>query len=239
MSLISHINYQDDRLLDNLKFFGTNNENNDNELSSIFENFDNVTLFLCYFGLYTEFDINKWKNATNFKDYSSFINVLINKIAPNIKNEGGVLAVFKILQNFLNIDPDSKNYLIINHNKFDEILLKVGLNFYKPTNYQFINKFLKDFQRIYDGIGIKTNEGKLTESYLNFLENIYLRSFEVFDQYNNLLNGIDPIDPKYEETVLTIVEYVTLYLKQEGNDNLIKSSIKKLSKHVNFIIKID
>ena len=197
-----------------------------------------MTLFLCYFGLYIEFDINKFKNSVNLNDYASFIYVLINKIGSKINNQGGVLALLKILQNFLFIDSESKNHLILQNNKFDEVLLKVGINFYKPLNYPFINEFLKEFQKIFDSIGYKTNEGRSTESYLNFLENIFLRSFEFFDHYNNLLSGNDPINPKFEETLVSIKDYVIQYLKQEGNDHYIKSSIKKLSKLVNFLSKI-
>jgi hypothetical protein len=229
---LANILYNDEKLGDILKFFGSNNEANDAELAEIFTDFDNVTNFLCYLGLYTEFDINKFKNSVDFKDYSAFIDALVNKLAPGVKNEGGVLAVMKILQNFLVIDPESKNHLLVKNNKFDEVLLKSGMNFYKPANYPFIQKFLKEFQNIFDQIGDKTTEGRLTESYLNYLENIYLRSFEVFDHYNTLLNSNEPVSPNFEETVASIKDLVTLYLKQEGNDNFIKSSIKKLSNQV-------
>ena len=215
-----------------LRFFGTNNEEKDPELSSVFEKFDNVILFLCYFGLYTEFDINNFKNKVNFKEYSEFIDVLINKIGPIINNEGGIFAMIKILHNYLSFNPESKNHLITNNSKFNEVLLKAGMNFYKPANYTFINQFLRDLQKIFDSVGNMINEGKFTEGYLNFLENIYLRSFEVFDLYELLLNGEDPIDQKFIETIKIVKNYVLLYLKQEGNDSFIKSSIKKLSKQV-------
>lgn len=63
---------------------------------------DNVINFLCYFGLYSEFNLNKFKNTVENKEYSSFIDVLINKIGPNIQKEGGILAMIKILQNYIN-----------------------------------------------------------------------------------------------------------------------------------------
>ena len=101
LTIISNIFYRDDRLFEIMKFFSTNNEKDDVELASIFANFDNVTLFLCYFGLYIEFDINKFKNSVNLNDYASFIYVLINKIGSKINNQGGVLALLKILQNWI------------------------------------------------------------------------------------------------------------------------------------------
>ena len=229
--ILKDITYTDDRLNEIIRFFGCNNEGNDSELQLIFETNDNVTLFLCYFGLYTEFDINGIKNAIDFKDYSFFIEVLLNKLLPNINNEGGLLAVIKILKNFLLINVESKNYLLNLNNKFHQALLKIGLTFYNPSNYNFIYKFLNEFQQIFDTTGFKIND-KITDVYLIFIENIYLRSFEIIDFYINLLNSIDPINPIFEETLSLVLKFVTLYLSQEGNENYVNSSIKKLSHQV-------
>jgi hypothetical protein len=106
------------------------------------------------------------------------------------------------------------------------------MTFYTPTNYPFILKFLQDFQNLFDSLGSTNNEGKFSESFVNFLENVYLRSFEVFDHYNALLNSNDPVPQKFEETAGLVKNYVSLYLKQEGNDNFIRSSIKKLCNQV-------
>ena len=99
---LANISYQDDQLYEILKFFGNNNAENNQELGLIFSNIDNLTNFLCYFGLYSEFNLNKFKNTVENKEYSSFIDVLINKIGPNIQKEGGILAMIKILQNYIN-----------------------------------------------------------------------------------------------------------------------------------------
>jgi hypothetical protein len=106
------------------------------------------------------------------------------------------------------------------------------MTFYTPTNYPFILKFLQDFQNLFDSLGSTNNDGKFSESFVNFLENVYLRSFEVFDHYNSLLNSNDSVPNKFEETVSCVKNYVSLYLKQEGNDNFIRSSIKKLCNQV-------
>ncbi len=100
---LANLSYQDEQLYDILRFFGTNNADNNQELDLIFSNIDNVINFLCYFGLYGEYNLNKFKNTVDNKDYSSFIDVLLNKIGPNIQKEGGILAMMKILQNYINL----------------------------------------------------------------------------------------------------------------------------------------
>jgi hypothetical protein len=100
---LANISYQDEQLYEILRFFGNNNSENNQELGLIFSNFDNVINFLCYFGLYSEYNLNKFKTTVDSKDYSSFIDVLLNKIGPNIQKEGGILAMMKILQNYVNL----------------------------------------------------------------------------------------------------------------------------------------
>jgi len=51
------------------------------------------------------------------------------------------------------------------------------------------------------------------ENYVFFLQNIYLRSFEVFEYYNELLKTDDAkISEKLEEAIVLIKDIVKIYL---------------------------
>jgi hypothetical protein len=205
------------------------------EGKNVFDNFDNVSKFLGFLGLYQDFNVNEFNEKLALQDACKFTDVLVKEIGPNIKSEGGVLAMTKVLQNFLKKGDEFKNHLLIKNNKFDEVILKSAMNNFKPNSYEFDNTFLKDFDKLFDTIGKTTEQGNLTESYLNYLEHVYLKSPEILEHYNDKLNSDEKLDPKLEELVNSVKNYVNLYLNQDGNDSVVRTNIKKLANQV-FII---
>ena len=93
------IKYQDDKVFDILNCFSEIKKND--EISLMFDNLDKKILFLCYFAFYVEYNLNEFNAAVIFNDYCKFIDFLIDKLSININNEGGVIAMIKILLNFL------------------------------------------------------------------------------------------------------------------------------------------
>lgn len=112
----------------------------------------------------------------------------------------------------------------------DDFVLVAGLKFYKPENYIYINFLLSHFEKMYAKVG-KISEMLEKENYLFYLQNIYLRSFEVFEYYNDLLKATDlvQIPEKLEETIRLVKEVVKTYLSTEKNKNYKTSTFKRLA----------
>ena len=74
------------------------------------------------------------------------------------------------------------------------------------------------------------------ENYVFFLQNIYLRSFEVFEYYNELLKTDDAkISEKLEEAIFLIKDIVKIYLACNKEKNIKSSTLKRLA---NIVSKI-
>lgn len=114
----------------------------------------------------------------------------------------------------------------IKKDNFDYIYLQQGLKFYSPENYIYVNQFLKEFGEFYELIGYSSDgkDNKFSENYVNFLQNVYLRSFEFLEKYNNILDKQEEdIDPEFESTIRQIMRNVNLYY-QIDQDNEYKIS---------------
>ena len=72
------------------------------------------------------------------------------------------------------------------------------------------------------------------ENYIFFLQNIYLRSFEVFEYYNDLLKSAesDKIPVNLEEAIILIKDIVNTYLGCDKEKNIKVTTVKRLANNV-------
>ena len=172
-----------------------------------------------------------------------------------VKNEGFPLAIVK-LQNFLlknnskklENSEDKKIPILTNIN---DKILRMGLSYIKPET-RFINKFINDFDNIYETLHIKYNPEKGTfimetennmqkdlnmKDYMNdfydYKNTIYLQSFFFYDFLNNLLENFEEKLPEdFLDTLNLIVNHVISCCDLKTEKNYLGSSVKKNSNYL-------
>ncbi len=115
----------------------------------------------------------------------------------------------------------------------DDFILASALKFYKPENYVFISYLLANFNKMYAKVG--TTEDLLEkENYIFYLQNVYTRSFEMFEYYNDVLKSGDvvKVPEKLEEAVILIKDLVNTYLSCDKENNIKVNTIKRLANNV-------
>lgn len=120
----------------------------------------------------------------------------------------------------------------------DDFLIAASLKFFTPENYIFIDFLLTLMNKIYS-LAAKPEELIEKEGYIFYLQNVYTRSFEVFEYYNNILNSGDifTFPEKLEEAVILIKNLVNIYLSCDKEKSIKENTTKKLANIVNDFFK--
>jgi hypothetical protein len=221
-------------------------KSSDKEKSHLQSTKSEFNRFLTYATLAAELNLNKINSRQEsddylYKIYSFTLEKFGNHINTNTKSlpfdEGIVLALMRLTSYFQRRGK-------INKQKFEEKeisqkLLNIGLHFYRPSNYIFASQFLNEFSKIYsfitkelDSQGNYAFKSLDNQTYTNYLQNVYLRSFDFFDHYLtslNLNNGVTSnIPQKVEENLSTIISLIINYYKLDQDNDIKVSSIKQL-----------
>jgi hypothetical protein len=200
------------------------------EVNKTFESLETKILLLCYMGFYVEYNLNDFDSTVAFNDYCKFCDYLINSLGPTINCEGGIIAMLKILINFLhNREFDGKNYFLKNSSKIAESIFKAAIPFYKFENITFDFSFLSHLAKLFDLLGTQNKDNTISDNYLNYIENVTLRSLEFMDNYINSLKLKQPIHSELESTISIIKDVTMNYIKQDCNQEILKNIMKKLS----------
>jgi len=145
----------------------------------------------------------------------------------------------------------SRNSLIIENeeNKLANIndkILRLGLSFFDPKT-KFVNKFINDFDKIYENLNIKYNPEKASfimdygktvdaismQEFLNdfydYKNTIFLQSFFFYDRLCEHLDNYEPIPEEFVDTLCLIVNHVISCCDLRTDMNYLGSSVKKNS----------
>jgi len=128
-------------------------------------------------------------------------------------------------------------------------ILRMGLCYFNP-NKKFVNKFLNDFDQIYENLNIKYNpekasfimdEGKKIErekmlEFLNdfyeYKNSIFLQSFFFYDHLCQILRNSEKIPDDFLDSLNLIVNHVISCCDLKTERNYLGSSIKKNSTYL-------
>ena len=211
------------------------------EILESFNTIEKKILFLSFLGLYVEYNLNDFSSNVTFEDYCKFIEYLINHIGPNIDSEGGIIAMLKIIFNFIsNRDFDGKSFVLSPNIKLSESIIKAASPFFKPNKITFVYYFLTNAQRIFILLNTLEKENNINGHFLNYIENINLLSLDIIDNYTNLLKNKENIPTELENTIIILKDSMLTYLKQDATNENLKPILKRITlQYLNLIPLID
>ena len=203
-------------------------EKNISDCSEIFKNKEEFSKFLCYFGLFSDYNTNNLNDQIKNLEFQNFIDLLFTKLNEENMQEYEIIAFLKIVNFFIlhvNIFfiievSSGKEFLLKNYHDFAESIFTKSSQFFKNGNYSFLILFMKEFFKIFACYG-ETLENSLN----NYSINIYNISNEIFDNYlYRIINNDVPLHT--EEAINLIKENIIALLKQ--NNSTINGSINNL-----------
>ena len=167
-----------------------------------------------------------------FLDYS--LDLYSSSLSTSNKNvpcdEGISLGLTKLANNLTKFNLIEKEKFA--EAEIDNKLQSIGLYYFNPGNSAFVKEYLKDFKEIYKTVETKDASGEYSESYVNYLQNIYLRSFDFLEHHNNLLTNVDNVNKevlnKSEENMKEIIKEMVEYYKIDQDQDIKVSTTKNL-----------
>jgi hypothetical protein len=151
----------------------------------------------------------------------------------------------------INIPAEEENSKLSNIN---DKILRLGLNFFDPKT-KFVNKFLNDFDKIYENLNIKYNpekgsfimdygknvDARSMQQFLNdfydYKNTIFLQSFFFYDRLCRHLENFELINEDFVDTLNLIVNHVISCCDLKTDRNYLGSLVKKNSGYLmSFII---
>jgi hypothetical protein len=219
--LKNHINFKDEEFMSIM----SKSNNTNIEIES-----DKKLRLLTYITLMCEYGLNDFKHLLvnrNLKE--SFIDYFVyitHNVGEFMKNEGTVVATIKLLTYTyrvkLNEQSSEQRTEMINK------MISIALESYRHSNYIYVYNLLVAFKAFFDAINSSVD-------YIWYLQNMYLRSFEFYEIYNNLITQGDVVPKWFEEALAQIVEFSRCYFKKDEDNDIKVSSIRKM---VNLIMAI-
>jgi hypothetical protein len=195
---------------------------------------DKLVRFLTYLALSSDLDTKRISNKTNLAGaFIKLINHYINNDKTLLKEDGAIIALIKLYNSILtNFGKDGDD--LRNNSYAQDKFMAHGLAHYKPINFLFVKQYLKDFQEYFTNVGYKKedtsdlNRVRFSEDYIYFLQNIYLRSFEFLEYYQNLLNK-GKIPSEFQQTLNEIMKYVSTYYNIDQDSEYKNPSVKRIT----------
>jgi hypothetical protein len=193
---------------------------------------NNLHRFLTYTCLANELDMSGFSKEDIQNRLYDFFSSLVDfySYSPNISNknfncdEGVALALLKLSDHFSH--KKGQSFKDSDENK----ILSIGMNFYSPQNPLYVAECLKHLNETFDP-SINSNSNK--EKWANYLQNVYLRSFDFLDHFASLLNlnnGVKSnIPDKVEDNFDEIISNIKSYYKLDHDADIKVSSIKQLT----------
>jgi hypothetical protein len=199
---------------------------------------DKLVRFLTYLALNSDLDTKRISNKTNLGGaFVKLINHYINNDKTLLKEDGSIIALIKLYNSILtNFGKDVDD--LRNNSYAQDKFMAHGLTHYNPENFLFVKQYLKDFQEYFTNVGYKKedtsdlNRVRFSEDYIYFLQNIYLRSFEFLEYYQNILNkgkDKDKVFYEFQQTLNEIMKYVSTYYNIDQDSEYKNPTVKRIT----------
>jgi hypothetical protein len=218
--LVKQINFKDDELKQVLSKSNQNIE---------LEN-DKKMRLLTYVTIMCDNSINEFKqiliNRSLKESFIDYFTYITHNISEFMKNEGCVVATIKLLTytHQIKLNEQSRDQRTEMINK----IISFALEYYHQNNYIYVVNLIQAFK---DYFGIINSD----KDYIWYLQNVYLRSFEFYETYDNYFKSNELVPKQFDEALLSIVQLTSYYFNRDEDNDIKVSSIRKM---VNFLMNI-